>query len=376
MPHYFHFKSSLPLGERNWCVELVKRKCKEEECKNEITIGGPYCHAHTKKYYGVEIFMSPGKGRGLRATRLLREGKQIPYCGEMTTEELTDWRYGSQANNQYGIGGFSNNSGSIPIEDAARVRGIGSLCNHNEDGNCFLKLKGKQGYMGGQYAVVEVNQDIPKGTELEVDYGHEYLLHQPGVENYTTEDVSTPPAMLINWLDPKPEFLRQQALQSVNDEITSKNAETRYADTLRNGGVDPSTTTRKVMTSDGPSWYRDIEKLPLNEIRKLYIPDDEDVPDEWKQAPSTWPYDHPPPPLPELFSRVDVYAEASPLKQVDVFAPVQSTALTARHDVFSKPNTLEQAWITSSGMEVLNRTRQILAKRKRESKFVDDDVTD
>jgi hypothetical protein len=312
MPHYFHFKSSLPLGERNWCVELVKRKCKEEECKNEITIGGPYCHAHTKKYYGVEIFTSPGKGRGLRATRLLREGKQIPYCGEMTTKELTDWRYG-KATAPYGIGGFTNKTGSIPIEDAARMRGIGALCNHNEDGNCFLKLKGKQGYMSGQYAIVEVNQDIEKGTELEVDYGNEYLLHQPGVEHYTTEDVATPPAMLINWLDPKPEFLRQQALQSVNDEITST---------------------------------------------------------------STWPYDHPPPPLPELFSRVDVYAEANPLKQMDVFAPVQSTALTARHDVFSRPNTLESAWITSSGMEVLNRTRQILAKRKRESKFVDDDVTD
>lgn len=197
MPYKFQLTWKTPDGSTNpqgqfWCV-LKCQRCTAttanngRRCSRTTCIGAPYCWSHLRSVGHLRIKPStiPGGGKGLYvdSSRLrnpvFKTGDLIvPYYGEVITEAELDRRYGT---GDHVTGPYAaNDSESGVIEDAACVRGIGSLANGSVNGspppNAELRIIPNRNALG-LFAL----EDLNNGTEVIWDYGDDYRLDEPHV---------------------------------------------------------------------------------------------------------------------------------------------------------------------------------------------------
>lgn len=189
--------------------ELEKRQCEyttsttKTRCKNTVSLALPYCPLHLKRQLYLRIAPStvdpdikgvfaihPDEPLG-RKVKVFTKGDTVlqqepifdenttigQYFGEIVTEAEIDRRYGDFT------APYSIQRGPDEYIDAACVRSVVSMINHKP------KAKGAnvEFITNTETNNVEVValKDIYSGTELFVDYGEKFRLHEPGARHYT-----------------------------------------------------------------------------------------------------------------------------------------------------------------------------------------------
>jgi hypothetical protein len=126
----------------------------------------PYCEAHARDLYGVEIKESglPNANKGLFATRAFRRGDRVAtYGGERISCEEADRRYGVDGLCEYGLTVFPNRW----VLDAIDLRGYGSMANDARGARPANIRFTQQGE-------VRATRGIRPGDELFASYGSQY----------------------------------------------------------------------------------------------------------------------------------------------------------------------------------------------------------
>lgn len=165
------------------CIDHTKTGAR---CKRRCVIGSPVCSTHLAYRHHLKIKPSliPGAGKGLFAYDplcrdpnevLFKRGETIcKYYGEVLNLDQLIERYGNKTA-PYAIGVSSSR-----FEDAARVRGIGSLANtlpnHN---NATISVHHGR-------ASIKATKPIRNGDEIYLSYGRSYKLNEVG-SSYSTK---------------------------------------------------------------------------------------------------------------------------------------------------------------------------------------------
>ena len=187
MVKYFHFHSD----DRTFDAPLVSRQCtcikaNGMQCKNRVVIGLPFCHVHEKsvRHLVVKPSTIPNSGNGVfvvdtgiaaNAVAFQTGAKITAYSGQVLTEPALIERYGEVNTAPYGI-----QLNHHLFEDAATHRGIGSLINH-----CPKKANVRFSLGAGNRVNVVAIKNIKNGSELFVNYGNAYRMHEEGVQSST-----------------------------------------------------------------------------------------------------------------------------------------------------------------------------------------------
>jgi hypothetical protein len=178
------------------CSQCTALKADGNRCTKRSCIGVPVCWMHLLKSNKLRIKDSPHHGKGLFAQCntsgandvVFRPGQEIVrYEGERVTQRVLDQRYGDSTA-PYGVACNPENvrrrrgrgrGGSRTFEDAACVRGVGSLANHGgARANAELACVNRR-------VVLRATADIRNGREVLVDYGDEYLFNEENTQHTT-----------------------------------------------------------------------------------------------------------------------------------------------------------------------------------------------
>jgi hypothetical protein len=183
MPYYFHFASND--GQQLFNHELQCQQCRfikanGEECRNRVCIGLPRCYHHLIAEYDLQIKTStiPNSGKGLFANQRTAPANAIvfrrneiicPYNGEITNQDILTERYGDYTA-PYAISIDNENA-----EDAAFVRGIGSVINHH----AIAQRRNVKFERIGDRVFIVATKNIHNGHEMFVNYGNNYMFNEP-----------------------------------------------------------------------------------------------------------------------------------------------------------------------------------------------------
>jgi hypothetical protein len=166
---YFKFSRRQKDGtfKMAWGCPLLSARCvhvgEKGQCNNRSVIGIGYCWQHLKSDLGLKIKDSTIRqaGKGLFATRDLAAGHRFPYWSQELTDGKLNARYKARETAPYGLRSKTKRR----TLDAACVRGVGSLPNHDPDrANCILTDDG--------YA--QLIRDVANGEEIFINYGKDY----------------------------------------------------------------------------------------------------------------------------------------------------------------------------------------------------------
>lgn len=179
--------------ESNRCTYV---KPNHQQCKRQVVIGAPYCFQHRKMKEHVEVKDStiPQAGKGLFATdgtdnphhRVFAAHQTIlDYDGLFTTKQAIDAKYGDHT------APYAIEVTKERVEDASKRRGEGSLINqantgHSNNVEMFVSPGTKD--KPYRHTRIRTTKQIFNRDELFLDYGRDYLLHEPGVHFGTTRN--------------------------------------------------------------------------------------------------------------------------------------------------------------------------------------------
>lgn len=189
---FFHFH--IPVEGHYFDGQLQSTQCTyvnaetHMQCHNRVVIGGKYCWVHSLKFLHLRILPSgiPNGGRGVYAVDtskdhgdvVIKKDKKIcDYNGQIITQQeldhrYTEWNYTAPYTVQ-----ISEHQGLY--EDAALLRGIGSVINENKDrSNCRFGI-----YRG--HAIIVATRNIINYEELFLNYGPAYRIAEAGVQSST-----------------------------------------------------------------------------------------------------------------------------------------------------------------------------------------------
>ncbi len=185
------------------CSQCTARTKSGRQCSKTTCIGTPYCWVHLRgeRHLRIGPSLIPGAGKGLfvHSTRHQATGRPVfergqvivEYGGERVSEADTDRRYGrgDHVTAPYGH----------EIEDAACVRGVGSLANgatYDPRTRTHTPAVNAEYYLDDgvplarQKTVLRALQDLHHGDEVIVDYGTAYSFHEPHVLKTETKPIS------------------------------------------------------------------------------------------------------------------------------------------------------------------------------------------
>lgn len=162
----------------------------KQQCTRTSCIGTPYCpdHMHSTLSLCIRPSTIPDAGQGVFAcSRNSRRGKHVfhkgqivcDYGGEVVSEAELTRRYGNLTA-PYGLAGVTKGY----FEDAACLRGIGSMINHNAERANVEYLHD----LGQNKLVIRATKHIRDGEELFIDYGPDYVCNERGVTHSTILD--------------------------------------------------------------------------------------------------------------------------------------------------------------------------------------------
>lgn len=169
------------------CGRCDSVKVNGERCRNRVCFGYPTCWIHTIQTFGVRIRPSPGRGKGLFATKRFASGEWIcPYNGEAITRNCVDSRYPGDLTAPYTTR-VNNNL----YQDAACMRGIGSMANGKftrggvsrrvQEHNAVISRR-RTGLWLKARRVIHVDREIfvHYGTEYRLERNHKtYRTNRP-----------------------------------------------------------------------------------------------------------------------------------------------------------------------------------------------------
>jgi hypothetical protein len=165
-----------------------------QRCARRSVIGCPYCFQHLRSDRHLRIKPSsiPNAGKGLYAEDttqaqnaiIFRRGDDIiEYIGENITRQQLNQRYQIHtAPYAIQVRGDDNSNGPLYI-DSALVRGVGSLSNHRAGNHQNAKFVVN---FRNNTAKLRAIKNILNNSEIFVNYGHQYQIHEVGV-NYRTK---------------------------------------------------------------------------------------------------------------------------------------------------------------------------------------------
>lgn len=190
MPLVFSFSGSRDFKCNLECSQCTATNASGFQCKNRVCIGVPLCWMHLLQKNKVRILPSaiPGAGKGLFALDksvganaiIFKKGDNIvKYEGEKISHEATEGRYGNSTA-PYTIYVKDN-----LYEDAACVRGIGSIANHGTNGVANARFSVKGGY-GQKYIGLVAIKPIKNNQEILVNYGSAYTMNESNVAHNTS----------------------------------------------------------------------------------------------------------------------------------------------------------------------------------------------
>lgn len=160
-------------------------------CNSPFFIGGPLCAEHTKTQFHVIVKKSliPNAGKGLFAWSpqgnandvVFKKGDFICiYGGEQITVAELERRYPGDITGPYALRNGAKCKGHY-VEDAACVRGIGSLANHggNDSNAEYEYMTNPKGF------ILVASRDIRHDEEILCNYGESYDLNDSTYWNRT-----------------------------------------------------------------------------------------------------------------------------------------------------------------------------------------------
>jgi hypothetical protein len=173
--------------ETNRCIAHNKNNTR---CKRRVAIGLPYCciHLPTNLHLKIKPSTIPNAGKGLFAfdkTKgndfiVFKKGQVIcEYGGDLISVEECNRRYSEDHTAPYGIQ-LKNDT----IQDCACNRGIGSIANTAErkrDNNAEFYIATRP----TRQIKLKAKRNILNNTEIFVDYGNEYDIHEDNVHYKT-----------------------------------------------------------------------------------------------------------------------------------------------------------------------------------------------
>ena len=160
-------------------------------CKRRVCIGTPYCFTHLTTYLHLKIKVStiPHAGKGLFALDntkgnndvVFKKGDVIcEYGGEFINAHTLNERYGDYTA-PYGMQVRAN---PALYQDCACKRDIGSLAN-----SALLKRNNNAEFYISTQPIRQVKlraiKNIKNNQEILIDYGDEYLMHEPNTHHTT-----------------------------------------------------------------------------------------------------------------------------------------------------------------------------------------------
>ena len=191
MPQWFHYRS--PDGH-NFDEQLESNRCaytklNHQQCRRQVVIGAPYCFQHRKMKEHVEVKNSsiPNAGKGLFASdgtndphhRVFAAHQTIlDYDGLFTTRQALDTKYGIYT------APYAVELTNERVEDASKRRGEGSLINQADAGhvnNVEMIVSPGTREKPYRHTRIRTTRQIFNRDELFLNYGRDYLLHEPGV---------------------------------------------------------------------------------------------------------------------------------------------------------------------------------------------------
>ena len=159
-------------------------------CKRQTCIGNELCWTHLLSLHNLRVKdTGEARGKGLFALSprgrpgdviFRRSQKIIHYGGEPVTDEELTRRYGDHTA-PYGIAGQGGR-----FWDGACNRGIGSMANHNNRPNAVFRYNARQ-----RAIFLYATKTIRYNEEIFVNYGDEYILHDPNIRTSTRRKTST-----------------------------------------------------------------------------------------------------------------------------------------------------------------------------------------
>lgn len=171
--------------KKRFVGKLHQKKCAVIGCWTWVDIGLPYCKPHlaSKMHLelkpsnivnaGLGVFACKTVGSDSSDTELVFSPDQYvcPYLGEiLTTEQLAE-RYNPESGcaNCF-VAPYALEMNDNTFSDGACLRGVGTMLNHSDDGNCQFLDKG----------IIAI-KPIFNGDELLVSYGPMYFQEDPDV---------------------------------------------------------------------------------------------------------------------------------------------------------------------------------------------------
>jgi SET domain len=192
MVYTFEFYSN---GRLTFRGRLKGERCRGQkkdgaQCKRNSVIGCPYCYQHLQfeKHLRIKTSTIANSGKGLFAQDNSEDDRAIIFePGDEIIEYIGERIDATELHRRYQIHtapyaiqvrGPNNPRGGLYI-DAAVIRGVGSLANHKPQRIMNAKLV--INYISNT-AKLRATKRIRNGTEIFVDYGSDYLIHEAGVD--------------------------------------------------------------------------------------------------------------------------------------------------------------------------------------------------
>lgn len=193
MPYAYQFKYDRPNSHADpFDCYLTCKKCTAQTkngqiCRNNVCIGinnPSYCHLHMKSILHLQLRNVPNMGKGLFAydktkhntnERIFKANDKIcSYNGERITSNVNDIRYGI---GQVFAGPYTVGE-NRKIDDAACLRGLGAMVNHNPNPNAVIILDKNK-------FKIKAIRDIFHNEQIFVNYGYDPVTNLNNVNTST-----------------------------------------------------------------------------------------------------------------------------------------------------------------------------------------------
>lgn len=154
------------------CTQCKSRLTSGKRCKRTTCLYSDYCWQHGRKTQGLAIKSSTiaGAGKGLFAARDLPKGFLIPYEGILMSKKEVDRKYPGDVTAQYVVCA----SKKTCYDASSTQAGYGRWANHASKGPNAQWFKKRDTSSGILKIYIKLKRDVPKGTEILVDYGDDY----------------------------------------------------------------------------------------------------------------------------------------------------------------------------------------------------------
>jgi len=184
MKFSFYINHNIAFQCKLTCSRCTGTNKNGSRCRRTVCIGLKYCFSHLPIYLHLKIMPStiPHGGKGLFAFDKTKGNNEIifkkgdvicEYGGEIITYAELDDRYGDFT------GPYAMHLSNQTVQDCACKRDIGSIAKRNNNAEFYVSTAPIR------QVKLRAIKNITNKSEILIDYGNEYLMHENGVHHST-----------------------------------------------------------------------------------------------------------------------------------------------------------------------------------------------